>query len=224
MLQLMVIRPVYLGVAPIWGPRPDSYHCQTVAGLLMWGALSDEWRGLYFTVAAVILRSKFRRTHDHILLSQIWDSVTWRATSPYLYPWGAGWPCYTPRYWVPFSSPSTTRRPTVEVFEPAYTRGFQLKIKVKVKVILWPTVSHPVDLGLKSHLGPKTRFLLLSDSCGFDDVRHPLWQKNGSVHRITGFFNLFHCPVFQRTENTMFWKLSLSSGEGGRRHLLSWAP
>jgi hypothetical protein len=29
--------------APIWGPRPDFCYCQTVAGLLMWGALSSEW-------------------------------------------------------------------------------------------------------------------------------------------------------------------------------------
>jgi hypothetical protein len=27
--------------APIWGLRPDFWYCQTVAGLLMWGALSD---------------------------------------------------------------------------------------------------------------------------------------------------------------------------------------
>jgi hypothetical protein len=27
---------------PIWGLRPDFYYCQTVAGLLMWDALSDE--------------------------------------------------------------------------------------------------------------------------------------------------------------------------------------
>jgi hypothetical protein len=27
--------------SPIWGPRPDICYCQTVAGLLMWGALSD---------------------------------------------------------------------------------------------------------------------------------------------------------------------------------------
>jgi hypothetical protein len=30
---------------------------------------------------------------------------TWRARSPYLYPPGTGWPSYTPRHWVPFSSP-----------------------------------------------------------------------------------------------------------------------
>jgi hypothetical protein len=36
--------------APIWGLRPDLYYCQTVAGLLMWGALSDERTGLSFTM------------------------------------------------------------------------------------------------------------------------------------------------------------------------------
>jgi hypothetical protein len=52
---------------------------------------------------AVILRSDFRGSRDHILLSQIRDSPTWRARSPYLYPPGTGWPSYTQRHWVPFS-------------------------------------------------------------------------------------------------------------------------
>jgi hypothetical protein len=34
--------------ATIWGLRPDLYNCETVAGLLMWGALSDERTGLSF--------------------------------------------------------------------------------------------------------------------------------------------------------------------------------
>jgi hypothetical protein len=38
--------------APIWGLRPDNYYCQTVAGFLMWGALSDERTGLLFAIAA----------------------------------------------------------------------------------------------------------------------------------------------------------------------------
>jgi hypothetical protein len=37
---------------PIWGPRPDCYYCQTVVGLLMWGAPSDKRTGLSFTVSA----------------------------------------------------------------------------------------------------------------------------------------------------------------------------
>jgi hypothetical protein len=46
--------------------------------------------------SAVILVSKSRETHKHILLSQIWDSPTWRAMSPYLYPPGTGSSSYTP--------------------------------------------------------------------------------------------------------------------------------
>jgi hypothetical protein len=37
--------------APIWGPRPNFYYCETVSGFLMWGALSDERTGLSFTIA-----------------------------------------------------------------------------------------------------------------------------------------------------------------------------
>jgi hypothetical protein len=38
---------------PIWGLRPDHYYCQTVVGLLMWGALSDERTGLLFARVTV---------------------------------------------------------------------------------------------------------------------------------------------------------------------------
>jgi hypothetical protein len=46
---------------------------------------------------------------------------TWRARSPYLYPPGTGWPSYTPKHFVHFSSPPTTRRATVEALDPALT-------------------------------------------------------------------------------------------------------
>jgi hypothetical protein len=36
------------------------------------------------------------------------------------------------------------------------------KVKVKVNIMLRPTVSRPAFLCVKPHLGPKTRFLLLS--------------------------------------------------------------
>jgi hypothetical protein len=72
-----------------------------------------------------------------IIYSLIFETPpTWRARSLYLYPKVTRWSSYTPRHWVPFSSPPTTRRSTVEVFEPAFTRG---TVKVKVKVILRPT-------------------------------------------------------------------------------------
>jgi hypothetical protein len=45
----------------------------------------------------------------------------WSIRSPYLYPSGTGCSGYIPRH--SFSSPPTTRRATVEVFDPASTRG-----------------------------------------------------------------------------------------------------
>jgi hypothetical protein len=38
--------------AHFWGLRPDFYYCQTVAGLLMWGGLSNESTGLSLTIAS----------------------------------------------------------------------------------------------------------------------------------------------------------------------------
>jgi hypothetical protein len=37
--------------APIWGLRPDLDYCLTIAGLLIWGALSDERTGLSCAIA-----------------------------------------------------------------------------------------------------------------------------------------------------------------------------
>jgi hypothetical protein len=64
--------------APIWGLRPDFYYCQTVAGLLMWGALSDERTGLSFTIAAGPRQRSHSRVRvlwnsHHILLPHIRD-------------------------------------------------------------------------------------------------------------------------------------------------------
>jgi hypothetical protein len=44
----------------------------------------------------------------------------------------------------------------------------------------WRLVSRPVLVSYP-YLGPKTRFLLLSDSCSFVDVGCPLWREDGSV-------------------------------------------
>jgi hypothetical protein len=87
--------------APTWDWRPDFYYCQTVAGLLMCGALSDKRTGLSFTIAAG------PRQRSHFRVQVPWDSWSYLTVSDSRFP---------------FLSPPTTRRATVEVFDPASTR------------------------------------------------------------------------------------------------------
>jgi hypothetical protein len=87
--------------APIWGLRPDFYYCQRVAGLLTWGVLSNERTGLSFTIAA----GPRQRSHSRV-------RVPW-TSRPY-FP--------LPDLRPPLLSPPTSRRATVEVFDPASTR------------------------------------------------------------------------------------------------------
>jgi hypothetical protein len=87
--------------APIWSLRPDFCYCQTVPWLLMWGALSDERTGLSFTTAADL------RQRSHSRVRVLWDAQPYFTVS---------------KSRLPFSSPPTTRRATVEVFDPASTR------------------------------------------------------------------------------------------------------
>jgi hypothetical protein len=78
---------------------------------------------LLVVARAVILRSESHGTHDHIFYC-FWFQTpsTCRGRSPYLYPPASGWPGYTPRHCVPFSSPPATRRATVGVFDSASTQ------------------------------------------------------------------------------------------------------
>jgi hypothetical protein len=79
--------------------------------------------GLSFKIAA----GPRQRSHSRVRVPRdSWPHSrppNWRARSPYLYPRGTGWPSYTPRHWVPFSSPPTTRRATVEVLDPHLHTG-----------------------------------------------------------------------------------------------------
>jgi hypothetical protein len=71
---------------PNWGLRPDFYYCQTVASLLT---------GLSFTIAA----GPRQRSHSRVPV--LWNSLPYFTVSESR---------------IPFSSPPTTRRATVEVF------------------------------------------------------------------------------------------------------------
>jgi hypothetical protein len=87
--------------SPTWGLRPDFYYCQTVTGLLMWGALSNERTGLSFTIVV----GPCQYCHFRVRVPR--DSRTYFIIS-YLR--------------LPFLSLSTIRRATAEVFDPASTR------------------------------------------------------------------------------------------------------
>jgi hypothetical protein len=80
---------------------------------------------------------------------------TWRARFPHLYPPGTEWPSYTLGHWVPFTSPLTTRRATVEVFEPSsYLEG-------QVPVFIYPRNRMP-QLYPRGSGFPLRRLLLLA--------------------------------------------------------------
>jgi hypothetical protein len=84
--------------APVWGLRPDFYYCQKVAGLFVWSVLS-------------LTRGRV------CLYNCCWPSPAQLFSGPS--PVGLVTIFYCLRFETSFSSPPTTRRPTVEVFDPA---------------------------------------------------------------------------------------------------------
>jgi hypothetical protein len=79
------------------------------------------------------------------------------------------------------------------LFSPAFWLLFRLTcfrvtLRLRLTWLVWVwvfdydrrSVSQSV-LEYSTHLGLTTRFLLLSDSCGFVDVGRPLWREDGSV-------------------------------------------
>jgi hypothetical protein len=110
---------------------------------------------LYMLLAlasAVLLGSEALWSRDHILLSQIWDFPVRRL----LRLAGSRW-----RYSTP----------------PPHRLNCQLKSK-----LCYDRRSFGQSILVsRSHLLLMTRFLLLSDSCGFVDVGRSLWRENGSA-------------------------------------------
>jgi hypothetical protein len=74
---------------------------------------------LLVLASTVMTRSESRGTHDHILLSQIWNSSNLEGQVPVFTSPRNRVARLCPGRWVLFSSPPTTPMATVEVFDPA---------------------------------------------------------------------------------------------------------
>jgi hypothetical protein len=123
----IVSRPVCLGVRHPSGTRDQFFFlleislrqllvCYFVAPSLTRGLVCNLLYNFFWTLPEQSLLSRSTAQLTTIFYCLIWDSPTWRVRSLYLCSPGTGWPSYTPRHWVPFLSPLTTRRAAVEVF------------------------------------------------------------------------------------------------------------
>jgi hypothetical protein len=88
--------------------------------LLMWGVLSDERMGLSFAIAT----GPRQRCHSRVRVT--WDLRPYFTVSDSR---------------LPSSSPHTTRRATVEVFDHASTRESSVNINLPIYMIYFTAVS-----------------------------------------------------------------------------------
>jgi hypothetical protein len=107
------------------------YYSLTVTVLFLWGALSDERMGLSFVYTAGPRQRSLSRVRD------FWVS----------------WPSFTVSdLRLPFSSPSTTRRVTVEVFDPASTPVLRVIVRVTLRLAVYHQLVRLGAVSLKIHI------------------------------------------------------------------------
>jgi hypothetical protein len=158
-------RPVCLGVKHKSGSQDTVFITVRHLGVCWYGSPSlirgrvSRLQLLMALPSAVVLGSESRRTRDSPNL----EGKVPVFTSP---PW-KGVPSYTPRHWVPFLWPPTTRRATVEVFEPLSTLEFKDWVRARVRVTLRLAVYRlSLRLGAKPLEDHDQRFFLQLSPCG----------------------------------------------------------
>jgi hypothetical protein len=122
----------------------------------------------------------------------------WRARFPYLYPPGMGWPGCNPRHWVLFSSPSTTRKATVEVSDPASTRVSNNITYLTFINSMWLRYFNP------SCVRAWVWACACVCVCVCKVVPRKFWRWRIELG-ISGFLDFAHHPVFQRTRRFENW-------------------
>jgi hypothetical protein len=146
--------------APIWNLRPDFYYCQTVAVLLMWG------RSLCRYDESVVYNCCCHSPLQSFSGPSPWELVTIVTVSDSR---------------LPFSSPPTTRRAKVEVFDPA----------CQTACVLLPSADRVEDTSFQGSVS-RIRCNCLCTRCP-GNVNEPLRSKIGSS--VSGYT----IPAFRRS-------------------------
>jgi hypothetical protein len=178
--------------APMWGLRPEFYYCRTVAGLLMWGALSDERMGLPSTIAA----GPRQRSHSRVRVPRGSIPYVTVSDSRLSQPGGPG-----PLIYIPQEKGG----PVI----PPGTR-FPFRRLVRLAGLRW-RYSNPPPRGMPTFLSLHVEYLILHGPHRKHRVQQFFycfmcirWRRNVFTEPLHGNIRLFwlHCSGFQALGGT----------------------